>query len=216
MISTYDAVLFDMDNTLHDLYAARFCAADGIMAYKGTFPNLLFYALNRDNPDLMQRSITEFLREEGLDGVDECIWLYRHLEIACLREFAGMYELLTTLKAAGVKLAVISNADAKSSVIRLRELGIAGLFDMVVTPETFGVKKPNPLVFQKTLEALGVSPDRAVKIGDKIDRDVIPARAAGIDAIHAWFGSLDAKDAYAVAEEPVDILRLLEKKLGDF
>lgn len=212
MSFAYDAVLFDMDNTLHNLHAARFCAADALMAYKGTFPNLHFYALNRDNPNLMRTSITDFLSENGLEGVEECMWLYEKLELDCLREFTGMREVLEVLKAEGVKLAVVSNADIRSSAARLQEMNLDGFFDMVVTPETFGVKKPNPLVFVKTLDALGVVPERAVMIGDKIDRDVIPARETGLDAVHAWFGSLDEKDTVCCAEEPVDILRILSRK----
>ncbi|MDO5845365.1 MAG: HAD family hydrolase [Methanocorpusculum sp.] len=210
-MTAYDAVLFDMDNTLHNLYAARFCAADALMAYKGVFPDLHFYALNRDNPDLVRRSITDFFAENHLDDVDEAVRLYQMLELACLREFSGMQGVLHTLKASGVKLAVVSNADIRSSAARLKEMNLDGFFDLVVTPETFGVKKPNPLVFQKTLEALGVTPERAVMIGDKEDRDVLPARVAGLDAVHAWFGSLDGKDEICCAEEPADILRLLKK-----
>ena len=103
----------------------------------------------------------------------------------------------------------MSNADAASTKIRLKALGLEDVFDIIVNPETFGVKKPNPEVFQKTLDALGVPADKAVMIGDRADRDVFPPREAGLSAIHIWFGSTDAKDDVACAETQDDVIRLL-------
>ena len=208
-MSRFDAVLFDMDNTLHSLREARFCAADGIMAYKGCFPDLHFYSLNRDNPNLVKQSLTDFFQENDLEGVDECIWLYQQLEISCLRPFEPMIELVQKLKEEGKKLAIVSNADIRSSAIRIRELGLKSCFDLIVTPETFGVKKPDIQVYLKTLELLGVSPNRAVMIGDTASRDVIPAREAGLAAIHAWFGTVEEKDSSVCAENPEDVYRIL-------
>jgi len=51
---------------------------------------------------------------------------------------------------------------------------------------------------------------RAVMIGDKLTRDVLPVREAGLFAIHAWFGLLDEKDRIACAETPEDVEKLLE------
>ncbi|HJJ32640.1 MAG TPA: HAD family hydrolase [Methanocorpusculum sp.] len=209
-MSRFDAVLFDMDNTLHSLREARFCAADGIMAYKGCFPDLHFYSLNRDNPNLVRQSLTDFFQENNLEGIEECIWLYQQLEISCLRPFIPVIELVWKLKGEGKKLAIVSNADIRSSAIRIRELGLEYCFDLIVTPETFGVKKPDIRVYLKTLEVLGVSPDRAVMIGDTASRDIIPAREAGLTAIHAWFGTVEEKDPLLYAENPEDVSRILE------
>jgi len=206
----FDAVLFDMDNTLHSLYEARICAAEGVMAYKECFANLMFYSLNRDTPDLVQRSLTDFFQENNITNVEEGIWLYRELETACLRPFTEMRLLILRLKKEGKKLAIITNADKVSTSIRIQELMLEGIFDIIVTPETFGVKKPHPEVYQKTLEYLGVAKKRAIMIGDKLSRDVLPAREAGLFAIHAWFGSLDEKDIIACAETPEKVEILLE------
>jgi len=207
---SFDAVLFDMDNTLHSLYEARFCAANGVMAYKECFPNLMFYSLNRDTPDLVQQSLANFYQENNLTNVEEGMWLYRELEIACIRPFTEMKSLILRLKKEGKKLAIITNADKESTSIRIQELELEGIFNIIVTPETFGMKKPHREVYQKTLEYLGVTKNRAIMIGDKISRDVLPAREAGLFAIHAWFGSLDEKDTIACAETPEDVEKLLE------
>jgi len=207
----FDAVIFDMDNTLHDLHEARICAGDGVMAYKGKFSNLHFYSLNRDTPNLQIEAVTNYYQENKFDeSIEEGIWLYHQLEFACMRPFSEMIKLVKRLKTEGKKLAVISNGDAKSTDIRIKNLELEGIFDIIVTPETFGVKKPNPEVYQKTLDFLKVSGNRTVMIGDKLNRDVLPAREAGIHAIHAWFGSHDNRDEIACAETPEDVERLLE------
>ena len=206
----YDAVLFDMDNTLHNLYAARFAAAEAICACKGVFGDLLFSLLNPDTPTRIPDSLTEFFTENNLEGYDEMLHLYEVLEKFCMQPYQILCELPRVLKESGVFVGLISNADAESTKIRLHELGLEGVFDVVVNPETFNVKKPNPLVFQKTLEALGTTADKAVMIGDRHDRDVQPARDAGLSAIHIWFGSVDKKDDILCAETQEDVLRFLE------
>ncbi|MDO5844126.1 MAG: HAD family hydrolase [Methanocorpusculum sp.] len=208
-MSPYKAVLFDMDNTLHSLYDARFAAADCVMAYKGVFPDLHLFSLNRDNPTLLEKSVGQYISENNLNGEAECIWLYKAAELFCVREYEGMREVLNTLKNAGVKLAVISNADPISSKKRLESLEFTEFFDIVVSPETFGVKKPDPQVYIKTIEALGVSANECAMIGDRIDRDVTPPRELGIFGIHAWYGSLDEKDSVCYVNRPEEILRVL-------
>lgn len=211
-VCKYDCVLFDMDNTLHNLYAARFSAVEAICAYKGVFADLLFLILNHDSPDLIPSSLKKYFEENELSGLSESLWLYDKLETASIRPVEFFIELIHELKRSGVKLAIISNADARSTNVRLTELGLEDTFDIVVNPETFGVKKPNPLVYQKTLECLHVNAKNAVMIGDKLDRDVLPARASGLSAIHVWFSSLDTKDARACLECPEDIIKFLQKK----
>lgn len=207
----YDAVLFDMDNTLHNLYAARFAAAEAVCVYKGVFGDLLFSLLNRDTPTRIPDSLSEYFQENNLEGFAEALYLYEVLETACIRPFWLFRELIFQLKESGITVGLISNADSLSTKNRLKELGLTEAFDIVVNPETFGVKKPNPEVFRKTLSALGISADRAVMIGDKLDRDVLPPRDAGLSAIHVWFGSLDTKDTVMCAETPEDVVRFLQK-----
>jgi len=205
------AVIFDMDNTLHDLRRARHCAADALMAYCGVFGDLHVYSLNKNPPTLIEDAVTLYLAD-GVDGdFNECTWLYHTLELACISPFEGIEEMLCELKSDGVRLAVISNADRADMEKRIKYLGYEQYFDLIVTPETFGVKKPNPEVYQKTLEALGVLPEETVMIGDKKDRDVRPPRELGIKGVHATFGSLDKRDKICSVDSPEEFLELLKK-----
>lgn len=124
----YDAVLFDMDNTLHNLYAARFAAAEAVSACKGVFGNLVFSILNPDTPTRIPDSLTEYITENNLDGLDEMLYLYEVLEKFCIKPYEILCKLTSELKEAGVLVGLISNADAGSTKIRLRELELEGVF----------------------------------------------------------------------------------------
>jgi len=56
------------------------------------------------------------------------------------------------------------------------------LFDAVVISSQEGITKPNPLIFERTAERLGVSPDECIMIDD-IKDNCDGAKAAGMRAI---------------------------------
>ncbi len=45
------------------------------------------------------------------------------------------------------------------------------------------VGKPSPEIFRESVAILGVSPDRAVMVGDDLDADVLPAQAIGLSGV---------------------------------
>lgn len=205
------AVIFDMDNTLHDLRRAHLCAADALMAYCGVFSDLHFYSLNKNSPTMIEDVVTLYLAD-GVDAdFDQCTWLYHTLELACISPFDGTEGVLSELTSAGIHLAVISNADRIDMEKRMAALGYGKYFELIVTPETFGVKKPDPLVYQKTMEALDVSAEETVMIGDKKNRDVKPPRELGIKGVHATFGSVDKRDNICAVDSPEEFLALIKK-----
>ena len=91
----------------------------------------------------------------------------------------GLPAVLDRLRDAGVKVAVISNSEGMLARL-FEELGILSHFDRVVDSSVVGVEKPDPRIFSFALEAFGVSPDRALHLGDTVATDVVGARAAGI------------------------------------
>lgn len=66
---------------------------------------------------------------------------------------------------------------------KLERLGLATLVDTIVISESEGVKKPDPVIFQRALERLEVSPAEAVYVGDHPVADVQGSVAAGLSAV---------------------------------
>jgi putative hydrolase of the HAD superfamily len=83
---------------------------------------------------------------------------------------------LQALRRRGLAVAVVSNWDFGLPQ-QLSGLGLGGV--QVVTSAEAGAPKPDPAVFRRVLELLGVRPERALHIGDS-DSDEQGARAAGM------------------------------------
>lgn len=75
-------------------------------------------------------------------------------------------ETLEALRERGIGLAVVSDVhfDLRPA---FHAAGLGGLVDVFTLSFEQGVQKPNPLMFERTLDALGVNPDDAVMVGDR-------------------------------------------------
>lgn len=99
-----------------------------------------------------------------------------------IRLYPEVLDVLRTLRAHGYPLAVISNWSWDLED-RAKQAGLAGYFDLIVASARAGCDKPHPMIFQRTLEAMGVEPARAIHIGDSYAADVVGARSVGMDAL---------------------------------
>jgi putative hydrolase of the HAD superfamily len=86
---------------------------------------------------------------------------------------------LSSLAESGFRLAVISNW-AWSAPELLHTLELARHFEALVISDRVGYLKPHRLIFEHSLELMGVTPDRAVHVGDSVRADVEGARGTGI------------------------------------
>lgn len=93
----------------------------------------------------------------------------------------GSYEVLSHLKDAGVKLAVVSNYDNRLRPI-LEELNVAKLFNAIIISSEVGYEKPAPQIFEMALDQLGVDVTKAIHVGDDPRNDKMGADALGIDS----------------------------------
>ena len=90
---------------------------------------------------------------------DELLALNGHLQIG----IAGQY---------GVELT--DKLDAE---------GLLHLFSFQTTQDQFELTKPDPRYLLQIAAACGVAPEECIEVGDRIDKDVIPAKQAGIATI---------------------------------
>jgi putative hydrolase of the HAD superfamily len=91
-------------------------------------------------------------------------------------------EALARLRAAGLRLGIVSNSDGRVEQALLAA-GLREYFDVVIDSSLVGFEKPDPAIFRAALQALGVEPEEALYVGDLYEVDVVGARAAGIDAV---------------------------------
>ena len=102
----------------------------------------------------------------------------------------GAMEALMALEAAGLALAVVSNAEGtmERQLAEHRICSVDGRdaarVEVVVDSHVVGVEKPDPRIFAIALDALAVGADRCVHVGDTVHFDVDGARAAGVGPVH--------------------------------
>ena len=108
--------------------------------------------------------------------------------------FADARPSLAALRARGLRLAVVSNANGTLHRAFAR-LGLTDTVDAVFDSCDEGIEKPDPRFFHLALERVGASADTTVHVGDLFHVDVVGARAAGIEPV-----LLDVADLYPEAD----------------
>jgi len=86
---------------------------------------------------------------------------------------------LQALRAAGYRLAVMANQPVEALTF-LQTLPV----DQVATSAGWGVAKPDPAFFARVAHELDAAPGCVAYVGDRMDNDVLPARRAGMLAVH--------------------------------
>jgi putative hydrolase of the HAD superfamily len=99
---------------------------------------------------------------------------------------AGVWELYPEVTevlealAPRFELAVVSNFDGRLRMI-FEHLAISKHFRHVFLSSELGADKPDPFIFQRALEVIGLAPGDVLHAGDDPERDWAAARAAGLE-----------------------------------
>ena len=101
--------------------------------------------------------------------------------------YPGVVDGLRAMKAAGLRLACVTNKPLDFAMPLLAQLGLAGFFSHVFGGDSFARKKPDPMPLLKTCEALGTTPARTLMVGDS-SNDFEAARAAGCPVVLVTYG----------------------------
>ena len=140
----------------------------------------------------------------------------------------GMGEALRQCKARVRKLALVADTRPGTAANVLGQHGLLDLFDCLAISETVGVEKPDPLIFQAALDALGIAPadhGRVAMVGNNLERDIAGAKRLGLITIFLHWNerrrttplTADETPDYTVhdaAELVALIARLAEAQLG--
>ena len=136
--------------------------------------------------------------------------LWEILGPAAFEVFPDVVETLSSLRSRGFPVIMISNWQRGLRHL-VKELGLDPHFDHVVGSADFGVAKPDPRIFSKACEFIGVNPDRVLHIGDTFEDDYIGGAAAGLRTLLLDRGLVSSyPDAHAVSglEQILPLLRM--------
>lgn len=222
-MAVYKAVIFDLDgtllNTLDDLAFAVNLTMDHFGAPRRTVGEVRDFVGN-GAAKLIERAMPAGTPESVLD---EATRLYKKLYFEnMLRDTApypGVPEMLSALRARGIKTAVASNKYRRSTE-SLCEMFFPMIDCAVGEDEACGIKrKPSPDMLLDAMKRFGVKAEETVFVGDS-EVDIQTAAAAGVRCISVSWGYCDRdflieNGAAFMAEQPDDILMFIDSAHRD-
>ena len=187
----YKLIVFDLDGTLLDTLDDLTASTNAALVKHG-FPTRTREEVRSFIGDgivkLMERSIPV----QNYPRLTETIADFRaYYGEHCKDEtkpYAGITELLQTLKARGIKLAVLSNKVHAATKTLIADY-FPNVFDEVMGEnEAAGIlRKPSPVALLKIMENLGVTATETAYVGDS-QVDIQTAKNADVDCVSVTWG----------------------------
>ncbi len=136
----------------------------------------------------MHRQRTKcFLAELGVVLEDADAARFERARAATMRLGFRLYDdvlpCLDWLRAAGVRIAAVTNASGGHQRTKVETLGLSRFIDHIAIAGEVGAAKPDPLIFHSACAALDCGPAEAVHIGDRLEADAVGARDAGLSGV---------------------------------
>ncbi len=210
------AAIFDLDGTLADtIDAIRQSVNDTMRQYH--YPERSYdevrCAIGNGAKNLIRGTLpSELSEDEAL--VDRVFSTYQDNydknHLATDRCYDGIVELIASLRAAGIRLAVLSNKQDRHVRGLVAQLFPNGEFEITMG-QTELPRKPDPTVPLLIAARLGVAPGDCAFIGDS-EVDIRTAKNAGMPAIGCAWGY---RDAQVLSDEGADVIAATPAQLQD-
>ena len=190
------AVVFDLDGTLANTFDDLRASIDDMRAAYGLGPISLEQMTSFINASLRGFAEGGLGGERTEEEIQKAMEIYcdayakHYIEKTCIYE--GLPELLASLKAKGVHLAVYSNKMAEYVVKICEKLYGKDTFEVLMGPDGI-TPKPNPMGALIAAEKMGVSPADVAYVGDSVT-DMKTGLAAGMHTVGVSWGFTARED----------------------
>jgi len=192
------AALFDLDGTLLDTAPDLAAALNALLAEERRGG----LALSAVRPHVSNGAVAVIragFPELDRDGADLAGLHARFLDhyraglAVHTRLFPGFESVLVALQAQRIPWGIVTNKPAWLTEPLLEQLGLRARAACVFSGDTLPERKPHPRPLLEAAHRIGALPAECVYLGDAL-RDVQAARAAGMVALGARYGYLNAAD----------------------
>jgi putative hydrolase of the HAD superfamily len=210
------AVLFDLDDTLHDksatlqvIASSQFTAENlaryGIDEHAWQHTYLALNNLHIGKEEVFFRLGKQFRLPPELE-----IRLHRNYDnmiVQSVRAHRGAFAFLNECKSRGLKVGIVTNGSDAHQRKKIAGLGIGHLIDSLVTSGAFGLKKPDHRIFHQCLSELATEARDAAFVGDNFAADMEPALALGMQAV--WKSAAESARVSFVSNDLSEIQAFL-------
>jgi phosphoglycolate phosphatase len=188
----FDAAIIDLDGTLVDTLGDFSVALNRMLAELGLpaiEPAAVEKMVGRGSEHLIRCVLAGVGASPALYDAAWTSYQKHYLAINGRHSvvYEGALEGLQVLRAAGLRLACLTNKPTAFARPLLEAKGLAGFFEVVFGGDAFERRKPDPLPLVKTCEALQSTPARTLMVGDS-SNDARAARAAGCPVLLVTYG----------------------------
>jgi HAD superfamily hydrolase (TIGR01662 family) len=189
-----DAIVFDVGETLIDETREYGTWADWLDIPRHTF-SAVFGAVIAQGADY--RDTFQYFRP----GFNLDAERLRRTEVGQPESFGenDLYSdarpCMAELREMGVWVGVAGNQTSRAGEL-LRKLELPA--DLIATSDDWGVSKPDSAFFRALISAAPCEPSRIVYVGDRLDNDLKPAKAAGLRTVFIRRGPW----GYILADHP--------------
>lgn len=211
-----EAVIFDLDGTLLNTLADLQAATNAALALRGLPTRTIEEVRNfvgNGIRNLIKRAMPEGSTDEEIDSAlaDFKAYYADHLHDRTT-PYDGIPELIAELKGRGIRLAVLSNK-VDSASRTLAQHFFPDTFDEIFGERTGIPRKPDPTSCRLVMDALGVSAQETLYVGDS-GVDMQTAKNASLYAVGVTWGFrtreiLTENGADALVDEPKAILNYI-------
>ncbi|APV45205.1 tRNA threonylcarbamoyl adenosine modification protein YeaZ [Dehalogenimonas formicexedens] len=164
-------VIWDMDGVIIDSADLHFQAWRETLAKHGVRMDREEFeqGFGRRNDDIIAGIIQRPITPEEVSAIGrEKEAAYRRMVKGNARFFPGVLELMSSLKEGGFKQAVASSAPADNLALVVAEMKLEPFLSATVDASGVSKGKPDPEVFLKAAERLGLSPGSCLVIEDAV------------------------------------------------
>ena len=152
--------------------------------------------------DVLRDTLRQVMQSYGLP--------YRHVDgdallaaVPSWGPYPDVPPALERLRAAGVKLAIITNSDDDLMARNVANIGVP--IDRVITAEQARAYKPSPVIFAYALDQLGCDPADLVHVAQGFEYDIVPAHTLGWERVWINRYTLAGDPAYGPYHEVPDL-----------
>ncbi len=190
----FSGFLTDLDNTLYDFSYAMEEACKAVIreCETGDYQELIRAFLFSSHGVESHQVIVDYLGNLNLTDpslIDSSCLVFEETKKKSIFPYPGVIESISRIHHAGIMIGGVTNALSVHAWDRIDILGLREFFDVLMTPDMIGIRKPNPQIYLVAADTIRCPCSKVCVLGDNLVNDIGPAQTLGMYGVHARYGN---------------------------